>query len=110
MLGEETLLDDYGARLTGAETGRSYHLGDQVWVEIVNVNVARRQVELRLAEVPDPEAETQRPAGQDRGPPKKVRVQEKKHRGPKPRDNKAPGGKKSGPPGGRPPTRKKKRR
>lgn len=97
------LLDDYGARLTGAETGRSYHLGDQVWVEIVNVNVARRQVELRLAEVPDPEAETQRPVAQDRGPPKKLR-------GTKPRDHKGPGGKKSGPPGGRPPTRKKKRR
>lgn len=104
------ILDDYGARLVGAQTGRTYHLGDQVWVEITNVNVARRQVELRLAEVPDAEAETQRPANAERAVELKKTGHAKKGSGSKPANRKFNGNKKRGPEGGRPPERQKKRR
>jgi ribonuclease R len=43
-------LDDLGTMLHGANSGRVFMLGQALEVEIASVNVARRQIELRLAE------------------------------------------------------------
>ncbi len=43
-------LDDFGSRLTGTNTGRSYALGDGIEVEIQNVDISKRQVQLRLVD------------------------------------------------------------
>jgi ribonuclease R len=43
-------MDEFGSRLVGANGGLQFALGDPVEVEVVHVNVARRQVELRLVE------------------------------------------------------------
>ena len=38
-------------RIAGKRTGKSYQLGDEVRVEIFRVNLAKRQLDLRLIEV-----------------------------------------------------------
>ncbi|MCA9550891.1 MAG: ribonuclease R, partial [Myxococcales bacterium] len=55
-------LDEFGAMLVGQNTGRRFMLGDRVRVTLVNANVSRRQVDLRLvlegedAETPEGQA------------------------------------------------------
>ncbi len=70
-------MDEFGSRLLGANSGQLYTLGDPVEVEIVHVNIARRQVELRLVESrstpprprtppPRPRLDRRAPIGRDR--------------------------------------------
>ena len=65
--------DEVACRLVGRRTGHTFSLGDRVKVEIVQVSVARRRIEMRL---PDSTARwapgtrgkrEQRPAKKDRG-------------------------------------------
>jgi ribonuclease R len=72
-------LDDFGAMLKGTNTGRTFMLGQRVEVEVVSVNIARRQVELRLAESAGDTA----PKSRNARPPKP-------RKGPKATKNRAP--------------------
>ncbi|HEX7505535.1 MAG TPA: S1 RNA-binding domain-containing protein, partial [Polyangia bacterium] len=40
--------DDVGCRLIGRRSGKTFSLGDRVKVEVLQVSVARRRIELRL--------------------------------------------------------------
>ncbi len=40
--------DEVGCRLSGRRTGRTFSLGDRVKVEVLQVSVARRRIEMRL--------------------------------------------------------------
>jgi ribonuclease R len=42
--------DDVACRLVGRRTGRTFSLGDRVKVEVLQVSVARRRIELRLSD------------------------------------------------------------
>ncbi len=71
--------DDTACRLVGRRSGRTFSLGDRVKVEVLQVSVARRRIELRLH---DPKAGPERdkqakPArGKDRSKPGR---QERRH-------------------------------
>jgi ribonuclease R len=49
--GDDFEIDEYNIRLTGAFTGRMFMIGQTIEVEIASVNIARRQVELKLVGV-----------------------------------------------------------
>jgi ribonuclease R len=67
MVPVHTIQDDYyvadeiGSVMRGKHTGREFRLAHRIEVEIAGVNIARRQVELRLAETAATVA-TRRPA------------------------------------------------
>jgi ribonuclease R len=49
--GDEFEIDEYNVRLTGVSSGQQFMIGQKVDVEIASVNIARRQVELKLVGV-----------------------------------------------------------
>jgi ribonuclease R len=63
--------DDLGCRLIGRRSGRTFSLGDRVSVEILQVSVARRRIELRLCDAARPRGEDRprRKSGRDKGKP-----------------------------------------
>lgn len=56
-------VDDFGSRLTGVNTGRSFGLGDSIEVEIQNVDIGKRQVQLGLVDEAAPVVSSRSPAG-----------------------------------------------
>lgn len=76
-----TMADDYyrfverAHLLRGENTGRVYRLGDRVQVQVVKVDMERRQVDLGLVEILD----TVRATGQGRGP-RRTRAEPKRER------------------------------
>jgi ribonuclease R len=71
-------LDDYGAMLKGTNTARTFMLGQKIEIEVVSVNIARRQVEFRLWE-PDQEDGGRRAATPVRSPKAPKRAKGAKH-------------------------------
>jgi ribonuclease R len=45
---EKWMMDDLGARLLGASSGRTITIGDRVIVEVIDASPARRQIDLAL--------------------------------------------------------------
>jgi ribonuclease R len=65
--------DEVACRLIGRRSGKTFSLGDRVKVEILQVSVARRRIELRLFDG--------RPRGARKSQPKKERAKQKPSRG-----------------------------
>jgi ribonuclease R len=60
--------DEFGSRLVGVNTGRTFALGDSIEVEIENVDIAKRQVQLGLVDesLPEKTERASRPRRRDR--------------------------------------------
>jgi ribonuclease R len=56
--------------LRGENTGREYRLGDRVTVQVIKVDMERRQVDLGLSEILDRVRETERNRGPRRTRPR----------------------------------------
>jgi ribonuclease R len=63
--------------LRGENTGKTYRLGDKVSVQVIRVDMERRQIDLGLVEILEAVRQTERPhpAGRGRGRPKRERRQ-----------------------------------
>jgi ribonuclease R len=63
--------------LRGENTGKTYRLGDKVSVQVIRVDMERRQIDLGLVEILEAVRKTERPhpAGRSRGRPKRERRQ-----------------------------------
>jgi ribonuclease R len=68
-LGAEAELDDTHQRWFLRRTGKSFRIGEKLKVVVASVNLARRQIDLRLAEpVPGGPKKAVRPDGPQRRP------------------------------------------
>ncbi|MEQ9496540.1 MAG: ribonuclease R [Deltaproteobacteria bacterium] len=74
-------LDEFGSMLLGKNRGQSFVLGDRLVFEVRSVNIARRQVELRLAEVGGEEEGASKPTVAEK--PKRGRRPPRSNRKPK---------------------------
>ena len=82
MVHVSTMADDYyrfverAHVLRGEKNGRVYRLGDRVEVQVVRVDLERRQIDLGLMEILDAVRRSDRPRGGSRKPPQR---QQAKH-------------------------------
>ena len=76
MVHVSTMADDYyrfvekAHLLKGENTGKVYRLGDRVRVQVIKVDMERRQVDLGLTEILDRVRESERHRGPRRSPPR----------------------------------------
>lgn len=73
-------LDEFGAMLVGQSSGRKYMVGNRVKVEIVNANISRRKVDLRLVVQDAPKGKRKEYAGRDKPKSKPKRGRSRRRR------------------------------
>ena len=87
MVHVSTMADDYyrfvekAHILRGENNGRVYRLGDRVRVQVIRVDLERRQIDLGLVEILDSVRRTQRPGAHRRGGPKPKQEERSAKRG-----------------------------
>jgi ribonuclease R len=93
MVHVSTMADDYyrfverAHLLRGEKNGRIYRLGDRVTVQVIRVDMERRQIDLGLAEILDAVRESERNRGPRRSQAKPKREERgKRHKRPGPRE------------------------
>jgi ribonuclease R len=87
MVHVSTMADDYyrfvekAHILRGEKTGKVYRLGDRVRVQVIRVDLERRQIDLGLSEILDSVRRTERPGAHRRGGPKPKQEERRAKRG-----------------------------
>jgi ribonuclease R len=87
MVHVSTMADDYyrfvekAHILRGEKNGRVYRLGDRVRVQVIRVDLERRQIDLGLSEILDSVRRSERPGASRRGGPKPKQEERSAKRG-----------------------------